>query len=73
MPEWRSTSSKQKHRVDTFPNAVQANVVLLQAENFCNAGLCPKCAEVVWARYKADATNLEVILSLSEQHALVQK
>lgn len=73
VQKWKSTSSKQKRRGDALSGAVQAKVVLQHVENFRDACMCPKCAEVVWDRYKTDATNLEVILSLSEQRTLMQK
>lgn len=72
VPEWRANSSKLEPHGVTLPGTVYGKVVLRLAEEFRDASMNPKVAEAMCAYYKVDATDLENLQSLAEQHAFVQ-
>lgn len=51
---------------------VHAKVVHRYVDEFCDADMTQEFAKAVWARYKADGTDLREIPSLAEPHAFVR-
>lgn len=57
---------------DVAPGRIHAKVASRYVEEFHDVGMSRVLTEAVWARYKADGTDLKYITSLVERRAFVQ-
>lgn len=72
VPKWRTQGSKQSFHSDALPGVVHAKAAPCYVGKFHAARMSRGFAKVVWARYKADGTDLCEVTSLTKQRTFVR-